>query len=292
MVVLGLALLGMASAWADPWLQVLPQNDVLPATLGDVLNRKADIERIDVVVDMGLRQDNPHWEMSSTQRPIFLDRLTNMPEKPLPIDSIWPHVPQPEMQYHGITVLMRTFKGQRFAPLYIFEGRVEAPNHVLLAPDYGRGLEYWLFGTARIRRDQMLGATVMPVLTFDECRMLGQRIVNTTPRQCLLPNNNILLETDSIPDLTAARVQNFDQCLLHGRALIYTFPRRCLTTGGRVFTEPPRVYEDSMISTTEAKEGLVIPAKAQPMGGAGLLKNGITVSGTGLMTSASAPTSW
>lgn|GEM_PF-2100642 len=280
-----LAVAPLGRAVAQDMLPVLPQNDVLPVSLEDILSRRDKIDRIDVVVDMGLRQDNPHWEMSATEKPIFLSRLANMPEKPLPIDSVWPQVKAPEPQYHGLTVLMRTFDGRRFAPLHVFAGKVEAPNSVVLVPDYGRNLEYWLFGTARVRRDQMLGATVLPVLTFDECRLLGQKIVYTTPRQCLLPDNNILLDTGSIPDVTAARVTTFDQCLLHGRALIYTFPRRCLTTGGRVFTEPPRVYENSQISATEARETFM---DTRPMGvsAAGLLRNGI--SGT-VATSASTP---
>jgi len=258
-----LALLAAAPpALAARWLPVLPQDDVLPATLQEVYDRRETLDGAVVVVDMGHGEDNPRWEMGATMLPVFFQRILEMPAHPLPIDDVWPKVPAPDPAYRGLVVLLHTTDGKRFAPLRFFSGRVEGPNGTLLAPDHGRGMEYWLFGTARVRRDQMLGATVLPVLTFEQCRLLGQRIVNTQPRQCLLPDNNLLLESAAMPTVAAARVRTFDGCLEHGAALIYTFPRRCMTVGGRVFTEPPRVYEPSGTMPAPAN----VPVVATPMG--------------------------
>lgn len=242
MVVCGLLLAG--SARAMPWLPVLPQNDVQPATFAEVKRLREDIDTAMVVVEMGEGEDNPRWMVGATQLGVMLDTMLQfLPQHPLPEDDLWPKLPPLEPRYKGLRLLMQTVDGKRFAPISVFEGRITGPDGTLLSPDYGRRFEFWLFGTTRVRRDQLLGARVLPVLTFEQCRLLGQRIVNTTPRQCLLPDNNIMLESMEMPTLEAAKVRTFDECLQHGKALIYTFPRRCLAAGGRVFTEPPKVYE-------------------------------------------------
>lgn len=225
------------------WLPVLPQNDVLPATLSEIGARADDLTTVTVIVEMGQGEDNPRWLMSSTHVAVMADLLANLPERPQPVDDLWPHLPRPDAKYKGVRLLLQTLDGKRFAPMMVFEGKIMGPTGDVIAPDYGRAFEYWLFGTARVRRDQILGAHVLPVLSFEQCRLLGQRIVYTTPRQCLLPDNNLLLESQDLPTMEAARVKDFDGCLKHGSALIYTFPRRCMTIGGRVFTEPPRVYD-------------------------------------------------
>jgi hypothetical protein len=83
----------------------------------------------------------------------------------------------------------------------------------------------------------------MPALRFDDCRLMGFPIVNTKPRQCLLPEDGIMLETEEQPTAKSLKATNFDSCLNYGQSLINTFPRRCVAAGGRVFSEPPRVYE-------------------------------------------------
>ncbi len=225
-------------------MPVMPQDDVLPATLDTLYQYREDIDQVLVVVEMGEGADNPQWLMSTTQREILLDSLLQfMPDKPQPEDMLWPKLKKMDRKYKGFRIVMRTVWGRNIAPITIFEGKVAAANGVTLAADYGRRMEYWMFGTSRVRRDQMVGASVLPVITFEQCRLLGQPIVYTRPRQCLLPDNNLLLETSEMPTLQSARITNFDECLVNGKALIYTFPRRCVAAGGRVFTEPPRVYE-------------------------------------------------
>jgi hypothetical protein len=158
-----------------------------------------------------------------------------------------------------VRFLIQTLEGKRFTPLTVFEGKILAPGNQLVARDYGRRLEYWLFSTARLRRDQLLGAHLLPVVSFEQCRLLGQRVIETTPRQCLLPDNNLLLETPQPVTLAAAKLKDFDGCWKAGLALIYTFPRRCIAAGGRVFTEPPRVFEENWNKEQLAREARLSP---------------------------------
>ncbi len=238
-------------------MPVMPQDDVLPATLDTLYQYREDIDQVLVVVEMGQGADNPQWLMSTTQRDVLLDSLLQfMPEKPQPEDLLWPKLKKMDPKYKGFRIVMRTVWGRNIAPMTIFEGKVSAENGATLAADYGRRMEYWMFGTSRVRRDQMVGASVLPVITFEQCRLLGQPIVYTRPRQCLLPDNNLLLETSEMPTLQSARITTFDECLVNGKALIYTFPRRCVAAGGRVFTEPPRVYEMGGAPVADVPVGL------------------------------------
>lgn len=260
-----LVVLALPQAHADSWPadRPLPQDAMLAPTLQAIRALREDIQKIKVMVDMGAGEENPYWLMSHTQAEVFLDRLETLQTRPLPEDDVWPKLKKKEPAYKGITLLIETVDGKRFAPLLVFEGRIAAldsqyRNTVasVVAPDYGRYMEYWLFGTARVRRDQLLGVHVMPVLTFEQCRLLGQRIVETTPRQCLLPDNNLLLESNDFPTFKSASIESFEQCLQDGTSLIYTFPRRCVATGGRVFTEPPKVAEVPAVIVTPAAASL------------------------------------
>ena len=90
-------------------------------------------------------------------------------------------------------------------------------------------------------KQQVLATQVLPIFTFDHCRILGNIIVETQPRQCLLPDNNLIFEVPEKATLASLKINNFEMCLKEGQALIHTFPRRCMAAGGRVFTEPPRL---------------------------------------------------
>lgn len=225
-------------------LPVMPQDNILAASLDNIYLNREDIDQAMVVVEIGQKGENPQWIMSPTQMQVMLDTLLQfMPDKPTVEDAIWPKLKRKDPSYKGIRVVLKTVWGRNFEPFVIFEGQIKTAGGRLIVPDYGRRLEYWMFGASRVRRDQMMGAHLLNVLTFEQCRLLGQQIVETRPRQCLLPDNNLLLETQELPTLASARIRDFDGCLKNGKALIYTFPRRCISSGGRVFTEPPRVYE-------------------------------------------------
>ena len=244
----------------------LPQDALLIPTLENIALEREDMQVALVSVDLGLGNENPFWQMSQTALTVFLNRLATLEQAPVLEDRIWPYLSAPDPRYRGILVMLQTKSGRRFMPMRLYQGKLIATDDSRLARDPGRRLEYWLFGTARVRRDQLVGSRVLPIFTFEQCRVLGQRIVETTPRQCLLADNNLLLETSEPPTLESAQLRNFDDCLQQGRGLIYTFPRRCVAAGGRVFTEPPQVFEtpipaDMPIVTPKAKRLAPTPAK-------------------------------
>lgn len=221
----------------------LPQDALLVPTLPNIMANREEIYLAYVGIDIGLEDDNPFWQMSTAAKGVFLRKLANWEQGVVAEDAIWPNIPDPDERYSGALVLLQTYSGRRFAPMRVHRGEIRAMDGSLIATDPGRSLEYWLFGTARVRRDQLLGVRVLPIYTFEQCRVLGQRIIPTTPRQCLLADNNLLLETAEPPTLQSARITTFDQCLKQGTGLIYTFPRRCVAAGGKVFTEPPQVRD-------------------------------------------------
>jgi hypothetical protein len=223
----------------------LPQDALLIPTLENILANREDMQVALVGVDLGPGNDNPFWQMSQTALTIFLHKLATLNQQPVPEDAIWPKLTKPDPRYNGLLVLLQTKDGRRFAPFRVFMGKMAIDRNNPIAGDPGRAMEYWLFGTARIRRDQLIGANVLPVYTFTQCTQLGQRVIETTPRQCLLANNHLLLETGESPTLASAQMQSFQDCLQGGSGLIYTFPRRCVAAGGRVFTEPPQIYDAS-----------------------------------------------
>ncbi|MCA3243692.1 MAG: hypothetical protein INF43_00100 [Alphaproteobacteria bacterium] len=223
----------------------LPQDALLVPTLENIMANREDMQVALVAVDLGQDNDNPYWQMSQTALTVFLNKLATLKQQPVPEDAIWPQLPKPDPRYNGLLVLLQTKEGRRFVPFRVFMGQLGLGPSSPLAKDPGRGLEYWLFGTARVRRDQLIGANVLPVYTFAQCKVLGQRVIETTPRQCLLANNNLLLETSEPPTLASAQMTTFADCLRGGTGLIYTFPRRCVAAGGRVFTEPPQIYDST-----------------------------------------------
>jgi hypothetical protein len=273
-----------------PWAQInaqklkdskpastVPQNAVIPATLANIHANREDIVQAHVVVEMGQKSENPQWIMSPTQTDVLLDTLLQfMPEQPTVEDAIWPKLKRKNNSYRGLRVELKTVWGQTFETFIIFEGKVTTRAGAVMVPDYGRRMEYWMFGASRVRRDQMLGANLMHVLTFEQCRLLGQQIVETRPRQCLLPDNNLLLETQELPTMAAARIRDFDGCLKSGKALIYTFPRRCIAAGGRVFTEPPKVFEAPQPLDAPLVSGTIVPQVDVMTGGDVKLKSGLT----------------
>lgn len=236
--------------------RVLPQHAPLAVNLIDLAEKAADVQQVSVEVEMGLLRDNPKWMLNQTVVQIFVSKLLNMPDKPVPEDKWLAKMAAPEESYHGIRLTMVNAAGRPYETITVYNGRVRLPGGRVLHSDYGRQLEYWLFGTARTRKLQMVGPSVMPVLTFEQCRVMGQPIVETAPRQCVLDDGNLILETKEPVTEKSLKAVDFDTCLTHGKALIYSFPRRCMAAGGRVFTEPPRMVEE-LVTTPPADAPLV-----------------------------------
>lgn len=183
------------------------------------------------------------WPITQTELSVFMGKLKRLPQGGHPHDALFAQLPEQDASYKGLEVRLTLRDGEQLAPLHIFEGNILAGS-THYGRDAGRELEYWLFGTAKIIKQQMLAVQVLPVFTFKQCKTLGNIIVETQPRQCLLPDNNLIFDVPEKPTLEGLQVRTFDACLEHGAALIHTFPRRCMVKGGRVFTEPPRLLEN------------------------------------------------
>lgn len=195
-----------------------------------------------VKLEVLMNQEVVSWPMTQTEISVLMGKLKSLSQSPHPSDALFAKLPEPNPDYRGIKLALILRDGEKIAPMHIFEGNILADGN-LFSRDAGRELEYWLFGTAKVVKQQMLAAQVLPVFTFHQCKTLGNVIVNTQPRQCLLPDNNLIFDIPEKPTLAGLKVSNFDECLEHGAALIHTFPRRCMVKGGRVFTEPPRLLD-------------------------------------------------
>ncbi|HEX2859210.1 MAG TPA: hypothetical protein VHP58_03320 [Alphaproteobacteria bacterium] len=242
-----MALLVLVGLTATAHAKVLPPRDAPVAAELPLFTDIPTAENIrtgTVTAELGLLSENPKWEMRSTAVPVLVRLISDSTVRMAkPTDNLWKQVKPAEPAYKGLTLRLRMANGQPMQSLRFYNGKVTTESGHLLLNDPGRYLEFWLFGTARIKRDQVLAGRALPIISFDQCRMLGNAIVETTPRQCLLPDNGIMLETDEAPTSHSLKAVDFDTCLKYGQSLIYTFPRRCVAKGGRVFTEPPRVYE-------------------------------------------------
>lgn len=243
-----LVMAGVMSASTALAAKTLPQHAPLAVNLIDLADKAPDIQQVSVEVEMGLLRDNPKWMLNQTVVQVLVSKLLNMPDKPVPEDKWLAKMKAPEESYHGIKLTMVNAVGRPYETITVYNGRVRLPGGRVLHSDYGRQLEYWLFGTARTRKLQMIGPTVMPMLTFEQCRVMGQPVVETTPRQCVLDDGNLILETKEKVTEQSLKAVDFDTCLQFGKALIYSFPRRCMAAGGRVFTEPPRMVEEPVVT--------------------------------------------
>jgi len=216
------------------------QNNAISLNAENITEITDNIGSATLSVDM--TTENISWPITQTELAVLMGRLQNLKAKPHHNDTLFAALKEKNPNYNGITLTLHTRDGNKITPLHVFEGNVRSDG-ALYERDPGRELEYWLFGTAKVVKQQILATQVLPIFTFNHCRILGNVIVNTQPRQCLLPDNNLLFEVPEKPTLASLKINDFDACLKEGKAIIHTFPRRCMVAGGRVFTEPPRLLE-------------------------------------------------
>lgn len=206
----------------------------------------ADIFKIYVGVPTASHTNaEAEWMLTSVERDVLLAQLKGQPRLSHPHDAIFDKLGNPIPNYHGVHIEFETYSGAAVPGLTVFDGRVRtSQGGSVIRPDAGREMEIWLYGTAKTRGQQLLAVQAIPIFTFTHCLNLGNLIIESTPRQCLLPDNNLLLESTEKVTVADLAVRDFDSCLQNGKALIDAFPRRCLAAGGRVFTEPPRLLHD------------------------------------------------
>ncbi|MDD9911541.1 MAG: hypothetical protein OXQ96_00665, partial [Alphaproteobacteria bacterium] len=209
--------------------------------LQKIQEKQADINTATLAIRSGNSEQPTTWQLTHIETQVFLGKLLkNAPA--LHIDAaLYQSLSNPTPNYQGVEVALVSFNGQKIANLLIFNQQIQNTEGYALKADMGRELELWLFGTAKLLKQQLLATQVIPIFSFKQCLLLNNLIIETVPRQCLLPNNNILLDVSERPTLKELEIQNFEDCLKNGKALIKAFPRRCLAAGGRIFTEPPRL---------------------------------------------------
>jgi len=219
-----------------------------------------EINHIQVYFDIGLNSQNPSWDLPRPLWPVLFERLSTLNEAHI-TDGIFDDFPSAVDNYQGLQLRFEVVENapQQLPPLRIFYRAVFMPGQPV-ATDPGRLTEYWLFGTAPSEAIKVALVEALPVFTFEQCQLMGNPIVDTTPRQCILPDKSLILETFDEPTEHSLTVDNFYDCLQHGRALIDTFPRRCLLPGGRVLAEPPVTFDYyEQRAREQADEVLLVP---------------------------------
>lgn len=198
---------------------------------------KGNIQLIRVEIDDLADKEKIGWRLDRVQAAVFIDKLALVAENSTAsTNNLQP--PQPSKTYAGVVVRMVTYEGQLYVPLRFFQGVVSS-NGRQLGYDTNREIEYWLMGTAHIVKQQLKALSVVPVYRYSQCVKMGGQVVESTPRQCLLPNDDTFLEVPEMPAQQDLTITDFEACLERGRAIISAFPRRCVASGGRIFTEKP-----------------------------------------------------
>jgi hypothetical protein len=154
-------------------------------------------------------------------------------------------------EYRGVEIQFLDYNGGKLETITLYNELVRNAFGDVLFRDFGRYFEYWVWSTTEVFELQAVAAKVLPIYSFDQCLRLGNPIIETFPRQCLLADGDIFLEVSEKPTMESLLIHKFDDCLEKGQALINTFPRRCVAAGGHVYTEPPRLF-----STTKRRESL------------------------------------
>lgn len=192
------------------------------------------------------------WLVPQRKIPVIFSKLRYAPAGPHKYDEFFNTLPSPK-GYKGVVVKFANTTGGTTPPFRVFGGAIYSEDGTLLYNDSGRQLEYWLAGTAQTYAHQKDVLEVLPVFDFEQCINLGHVVVDTTPRQCLMPNEKVMLDMPESLTSYDFSVQNFDECLQKGIAIIQSFPRRCIGPTGLLFAEPPRRPDGSIILPEEQK---------------------------------------
>lgn len=181
----------------------------------------------------------PHiWDMIPSDIAILYTQLANVNQVKERFSDLM--IENPSESYNGLLITITNKYGEELKPFRIFNGDITSGDKHI-ATDTNRDIEYTIWGLNDSPRNLELTWRMMPIISFNDCMKLGNQVVETTPRQCLLSNGDIFLDVNEEPTQEALSVKTFDDCLVKGQALINTFPRRCITAGGHVFAEPARV---------------------------------------------------
>lgn len=179
------------------------------------------------------------WRMTPADIAVFYDKLKNIRNtKPIVSNLV---ITNPSKRYRGLEFTITNKYNENIEPFVLFDGKLLSFSGEELTKDHNRDLEYTVWGLNYSQKNQSMMWKFLPIIDFKTCIKLGNRLIETTPRQCLLTNGEIFLDVDEKPTQESLSIKTFDDCLMKGQAIINTFPRRCIAAGGHVYAEPPRI---------------------------------------------------
>lgn len=177
------------------------------------------------------------WRLNPVELPIFIDKVRKLQV------ALSGNVTTEKSNtiYSHIEVSLLGNKGQVYQPVKIYQNKVDLPANPRPHEDQNRDLELWLLGTAKTfgQKDQI--ANLIHIWSYEDCKALNHTLVDSVPRQCVLPDGTTFLEIDKKLSQKDKEITTFDKCLKAGHPLIVSFPRKCVAPGGRVYIEPPRL---------------------------------------------------
>ena len=210
----------------------------IPFDIKHFVDNIKNVHNIAIQIDQENDKQNMYWYLTLPQRYVIAEKLNSLdPHTTLDKTNLLPYK---DKTYREVVMHARTIDGDIYGSLRVFDGRITDIDDTLIRYDEDRNLEFWLLGTAQRVEQRYVIAQSVPVVSFEQCKTLGNQIMETSPRQCLLTTGDVLMEVKGGISEEALAVNSFDECLQHGQKLIKSFPRKCVAAGGRVFMEQRR----------------------------------------------------
>ena len=177
------------------------------------------------------------WRMNPVEYPVFIKKVHAL--KPALTGSV-PVTPS-GTAYARTSVRLVDNEGQTYAPVNIYQNRVFVPGKEAPHEDNNLDLQTWVFGTAKRLDQREIISELIRVYSYDQCKTLGHTLVDTSPRQCILPDGSTYIDIDERLTPEGRKITTFEKCLKGGFPIVDTFPRQCVAPGGRIYVEPPQL---------------------------------------------------
>lgn len=181
-------------------------------------------------------RQNRRWPLNVNELPLFLGKLLSYPEEnSLPSQNI------PAEGYQGFSVDIHMKDGSRKAPIHIYRDQIRMYGTHPYLYDPERDMEFWLASTTKTFGQYDLVSRALEPTTFDACMQMGFRLIESEPRQCVLPTEVTFLDKARPLSAATVPVTDFASCAVDPyNPVVNTFPRKCVAPGGRIYMEPPK----------------------------------------------------
>ncbi len=212
------------------------ENAPKAVVLEELMKDNSQVAQVTVEVDLEEGHEAMSWVLTPLDVPVLISKLDEKKEVFGKVSTV-----PSESGYKGVTLKMLSPTGRSYGPVTVYQNAITLDGKPRFLQDRDRDLEFWLFGTARSFADRVRAIELLEVYTFADCLKLGHTLVETSPRQCIIPDGTTFLETNEALTEKDKKIDTFDKCLEADNPLINTFPRKCIAPGGRVYVEPPRL---------------------------------------------------